>query len=89
MRLNQIARKLNVSTETIVNYLQKQHINIDNNPNTKLHKEQIAMLTAEFWESKGKEITPTTSLERLSPKISGRSGPDAHGFHSFEHSYLK
>lgn len=48
MRLNQIARELNISTATIVTYLKARNINIDNTPNTKVTPEQLELLTNQF-----------------------------------------
>lgn len=48
MRLSQTARKLNVGTETIVNYLKSQGIEIENKPNLKLTAKQLVLLEKEF-----------------------------------------
>lgn len=48
MRLSQTARKLNIGTETIVNYLKNQGIEIDNNPNIKLSSEHLTLLEKAF-----------------------------------------
>ena len=61
MRLSQAARKFNVSTETIVNYLNKQGNTVDPNPNTKLTPPQLELLTQEFnrsAEEKKKALQP-------------------------------
>lgn len=48
MRLSQIARKLNIGTETIVNYLKTQGIEINNNPNIKISSEHLTLLENTF-----------------------------------------
>ncbi|MGB0356897.1 MAG: GTP-binding protein, partial [Cytophagales bacterium] len=52
MRLNQIARKLGVSTDTIVSFLKKQDKSIDYTPNTKLKKTSLALLKKMLPEGK-------------------------------------
>jgi translation initiation factor IF-2 len=51
MRLGQIARKLNVGTNTIVESLAKRGFEVENNPNSKINMEQVAMLEKEFKSS--------------------------------------
>ena len=51
MRLGQIARKLNVGTSTIVESLAKRGFEVENNPNSKITMEQVAMLEKEFKSS--------------------------------------
>ena len=36
LRLNKVAKELNVGIETIVEYLKKKKFEVDNNPNTKI-----------------------------------------------------
>ncbi len=78
MRLGQIARKLNVGTATIVESLAKKGFEVENNPNSKITMEQVAMLEKEFKSSAlekeeashlsiGKRHEPL-SLEPESPK---------------------
>jgi translation initiation factor IF-2 len=78
MRLGQIARKLNVGTATIVESMAKKGFEVENNPNSKLTMEQVAMLEKEFKSSAlekeeashlsiGKRHEPI-SLEHESPK---------------------
>lgn len=50
-RLSQVARKLNVGKNTIIEYLVGKDINIDSSPNTKISSEQYAMLASEFADS--------------------------------------
>jgi translation initiation factor IF-2 len=51
MRLGQIARKLNVGTATIVESLAKKGYEVENNPNSKINLDQVAMLEKEFKSS--------------------------------------
>ncbi|RIW16175.1 translation initiation factor IF-2 [Algoriphagus lacus] len=78
MRLGQIARKLNVGTATIVESMAKKGFEVENNPNSKITMEQVAMLEKEFKSSAlekeeashlsiGKRHEPI-SLEPESPK---------------------
>lgn len=48
MRLSQAARKLNVGTSTIVDFLDSKGIKLDTNPNTKITPEQYSLLLGEF-----------------------------------------
>jgi len=78
MRLGQIARKLNVGTATIVESLAKKGYEVENNPNSKINMDQVAMLEKEFKSSAlekeeashlsiGKRHEPIT-LEQEAPK---------------------
>ncbi|CAH2559694.1 translation initiation factor IF-2 [Cardinium endosymbiont of Oedothorax gibbosus] len=48
MRLSQVARKLNVGTETIASFLAQKGFVVDNKPNAKITVEQFNLLAAEF-----------------------------------------
>ncbi|MCT4696791.1 translation initiation factor IF-2 [Candidatus Cardinium sp. TP] len=48
MRLSQVARKLNVGTETIASFLAQKGFVIDNKPNAKITAEQFNILATEF-----------------------------------------
>lgn len=48
MRLSQVARKLNVGTETITSFLAQKGFMVDNKPNAKITIEQFNLLAAEF-----------------------------------------
>ena len=78
MRLGQIARKLNVGTATIVESLAKKGYEVENNPNSKINLDQVAMLEKEFKSSAlekeeashlsiGKRHEPVT-VEQETPK---------------------
>ena len=51
MRLSQVARKLNVGRNTIIEYLAGKGIEIDSSPNTKITGDQYGMLANEFADS--------------------------------------
>ena len=51
MRLSQVARKLNVGRDTIVEFLAGKGIEVDRNPNAKITTEHYSMLAKEFAES--------------------------------------
>lgn len=48
MRLNQVARILNVGTSTIVDHLSANGFKVDTNPNTKINADQLKFLAKEF-----------------------------------------
>lgn len=50
-RLSQVARKLNVGRDTIIEFLASKSIEIDRNPNAKITAEQYSLLAKEFAES--------------------------------------
>ena len=51
LRLGQIARKLNVGRNTIINFLKEKGYNIDSNPNAKINNEQYSLLENAFADS--------------------------------------
>jgi translation initiation factor IF-2 len=51
MRLSQVARKLNVGTQTIAEHLANKGFDVENKPNSKISLEQYAMLEKEFKSS--------------------------------------
>ncbi len=50
-RLSQVARKLNVGRDTLVEYLASKGIEVDRNPNAKITAEHYSLLAKEFAES--------------------------------------
>ena len=73
MRLNQIARKLDLSTETIVQYLKQQGITIQGTPNTKITPEQLDLLIQGL--PGGKKLSPKKEDK---PKEPSKEQPQAH-----------
>ena len=51
MRLGQVARKLNVGSSTIVEFLSTKGFDIESSPNTKITPEQYAVLAKEYADS--------------------------------------
>ena len=51
MRLSQVARKLNVGRDTIVEFLADKGFEVDRNPNAKIDPEQYSLLAKEFASS--------------------------------------
>jgi translation initiation factor IF-2 len=51
IRLGQAARKLNVGSSTIIDFLAKKGYDIDSNPNTKITPEHYALLAREYADS--------------------------------------
>lgn len=51
MRLSQLARKLNVGTSTIVDFLAKKGHEVENKPNSKVEGAQVQLLKKEFSDS--------------------------------------
>jgi translation initiation factor IF-2 len=48
MRLSQVARKLNVGKNTILDFLESKGFKVDDNPNSKITEEQFQVLSKEF-----------------------------------------
>ncbi len=51
-RLEKVTKMLNVGKDSIIEYLESQHIEIENNPNAKLTQRQFNMVAKEFADSK-------------------------------------
>ncbi|MBR9999458.1 MAG: translation initiation factor IF-2 [Cyclobacteriaceae bacterium] len=51
MRLSQVARKLNIGKNTILEFLAAKGFTVENNPNSKISLEQFQMLSKEFASS--------------------------------------
>ena len=47
-RLSQVARKLNVGRDTIIEFLSSKGIEVDRNPNAKITAENYSLLAKEF-----------------------------------------
>ena len=66
MRLNQIARKLDTSTETIIKCLENRGIIIKSAPNTKITPEQILLLAEDL--PGAKELVKSASPSKKEPE---------------------
>lgn len=51
MRLSQVARKLNVGRDTIIDFLSENGFEVDRNPNSKISTDQVELLTREYASS--------------------------------------
>ena len=51
MRLNQVARKLNIGKNTIIEFLDSQGYKIEDNPNSKIDNDLLTLLSKEFADS--------------------------------------
>ena len=51
MRLSQVARKLNIGKNTIIEFLDSKGFKIEDNPNFKIDGEQLDLLSKEFADS--------------------------------------
>ena len=56
VRLGQASRKLNVGHNTILDFLAKKGVSVENNPNAKLSAEQFAMLAKEYASSASEKL---------------------------------
>jgi translation initiation factor IF-2 len=75
VRLGQASRKLNVGHNTILDFLSKKGVSVENNPNAKLSAEQFAMLAKEFASSASEKLEAsgitigTKPVEGAAPKV--------------------
>jgi translation initiation factor IF-2 len=75
VRLGQASRKLNVGHNTILDFLAKKGVSVENNPNAKLTAEQFAMLAKEYASSASEKLEAsgitigTKPVENVAPKI--------------------
>ncbi len=67
MRLGQVARKLNIGKDTIIDYLGRKGHEVENNPNAKISEDQYKVLEREFASSAmDKEEAHSLSIGRKS-----------------------
>lgn len=80
VRLGQASRKLNVGHNTILEFLSKKGISVENNPNAKLTAEQFAMLAKEYASSASEKLEASgiTIGTKLVENIAQKSEPDTH-----------
>ena len=64
-RIFQLAKDLEISTTTIVDFLNKNGFKIENNPNGKLSKEQSNIIFKNFKISNKKDTTQNQEIEHL------------------------
>jgi translation initiation factor IF-2 len=79
VRLGQASRKLNVGHNTILDFLAKKGVSVENNPNAKLTAEQFAMLAKEYASSASEKLEAsgitigTKPVENVAPKVEPES----------------
>lgn len=79
VRLGQASRKLNVGHNTILEFLAKKGIVVENNPNAKLSPEQYNMLAKEFASSASEKLEAsslTIGIKPVEPPSSNKSEPE-------------
>jgi translation initiation factor IF-2 len=80
VRLGQASRKLNVGHNTILEFLSKKGISVENNPNAKLTAEQFAMLAKEYASSASEKLEASGITIGTKPveNIAQKSEPETH-----------
>ena len=91
IRLNKVARDLNVGIQTAVEFLQKKGFTVEANPNTKITDEQYALLVKEFSKDKNLKLeSESISLERHKEKSKATSATESEeGNSSAENNYSR
>ncbi len=51
-KISTVAKELNVALPTVIDFLRKKNINIDENPNTRVEEDVVALLVSEFKHDK-------------------------------------
>ena len=75
MRLSQVARKLNVGTDTIASFLAQKGFVVDNKPNAKITAEQFNLLAAEFISAGvDKQEAAHVTIGKAYPTLSAAAG---------------
>ncbi len=81
VRLGQASRKLNVGHNTILDFLAKKGVSVENNPNAKLSAEQFAMLAKEFASSASEKLEAshlTIGMKPAEAPIATKTEPEIH-----------
>ena len=75
MRLSQVARRLNVGTETIASFLAQKGFVVDNKPNAKITAEQFNLLATEFISAGvDKQEAAHVTIGKTYPTLSAPAG---------------
>ncbi|HIY48471.1 MAG TPA: translation initiation factor IF-2 [Candidatus Barnesiella excrementavium] len=78
IRLNKVARDLNVGIQTAVEFLQKKGFTVEANPNAKITDEQYALLVKEFSKDKSLKLeSESISLERHKERVKAAASAEA------------
>ena len=81
IRLNKVARDLNVGIQTAVDFLQKKGFSIEANPMTKISEEQHALLIKEFSKDQNlKKESERISFERHNNKEKSKESVSIEGY---------
>ena len=73
IRLNKVARDLNVGIATAVDFLQKKGYSVEANPNTKITEEQYAELVKEFNKDKDLKIKSEKIIQERQYKAKNKA----------------
>ncbi|MDE6810414.1 MAG: translation initiation factor IF-2 N-terminal domain-containing protein, partial [Muribaculaceae bacterium] len=75
-KISKVAKELNVALPTVVDFLQKQNISIDYNPNAYIEDDVIELLKKEYKKDQAlKDKSDQFSSERQSKKVSVSAKP--------------
>ena len=81
IRLGQASRKLNVGHNTILDFLSKKGIVVENNPNAKLSPEQFNMLAKEYASSASEKLEASSLTIGIKPVVENlvrKAEPETH-----------
>ncbi len=81
VRLGQASRKLNVGHNTILDFLAKKGVSVENNPNAKLTAEQYAMLAKEYASSASEKLEASSLTIGIKPAeqvVTPKAEPEVH-----------
>ena len=81
VRLGQASRKLNVGHNTILDFLAKKGVSVENNPNAKLTAEQYAMLAKEYASSASEKLEASGLTIGIKPAelvLTPKAEPEVH-----------
>ena len=77
IKLSNAATNLNVAQSTIIEFLQKKGITIDNNPNARIEEDAYALLEKEFSDDKEQKAKADSLLsERQKEKKAAKAKPE-------------
>ena len=72
-KISTVAKELNVALPTVIDFLRKKNINIDENPNTRVEEDVVALLVSEFKHDKDlKTKSDKFSTERQNSRGKGQ-----------------
>ena len=80
IRLNKVARDLNVGIATVVEFLQKKGYTVEANPNTKITEEQYAILVKEFSTDKNLRLESERFIQERQNKDRNKASVSIDGY---------